>query len=83
VKLGLFLSFGFVISAEDTIAATTLVVAGATSLGMVIASRAAGFMDHLCNMASTWLDGNREYDTIDQTGWRNQYSSTKPLRLSG
>ncbi len=77
VKLGLFLLFGFAIPAKDTIAAATLVVAGGTSLGTVIASRAVGSMDHSHNMALTWLDGNREYDTINQARWRNQYSSTK------
>ena len=58
MKIGLFLLFGFFIPAEDMIAVATLVVAEAASLGTVIASRAAGFMDHLCNMALTWLDGN-------------------------
>ena len=77
VKLGLFLLFGFAIPAEDTIAVATLVVVGGTSLGTVIASRAVGSIDHSHNMASTWLDGNREYDTINQARWRNQYSSTK------
>jgi hypothetical protein len=36
VKLGLFLLFGFVILAENTIAAATLAVAGPASLGTVI-----------------------------------------------